>query len=221
MCDIPSTNPSPIYQEDKFKLNEMCLKSVITAFKDIKPKMVFICDYCPEKYTEMIERVVPFDKEIHYTTLGINGSCLYQYDLAEQSDDDLFFFQECDYLWRGSVGANFVEAIKHFGLVSPYDHPDFYTRYDIHPKEVELTVFNNEHFRKSRRNTMTFAMTKEKFEDGKEILRKYGYLDNDVWIELSARGTKLFTPIPAYATHMVKDYMSPAIPWEVLFKLYG
>jgi hypothetical protein len=67
---------------------------------------------------------------------------------------------------------------------------------------------------------MTFGMTKEVFEDGKGILNKYGYLDNDVWVELSARGHKLWTPIPSFATHMVKDYLSPAIPWQVIWNIY-
>jgi hypothetical protein len=218
MCNIPSTNESPILQEDKFKLNELCLKSFVVAFRDVKPKMVFICDYCPETYREMIERVVPFEKEILFTNLGINETCLKQYELAEKVND-VILFQECDYLYRPSVGQQMLDAINEFGLLSPYDHPDFYTRFDIHPTETEVKLFNNAHYRRSRRNTMTFGMTKEVFEDGKKTLNKWGYLDNDVWIELAARGHKLYTPIPGFATHMVKDYLSPAIPWEMLWKI--
>lgn len=220
LCAIPSTNPSPIYQENKDKLNELCLRSAVATFKDITPKMIFICDYCPESYRKMIEDNVPFVHEIHFTNLGINGTAIMQYELAEKEDDDVFLFQECDYLWRPSQGKNFYEAVKNFGLVSPYDHPDFYNRYDIHPMETELQIFNNAHYRKSRRNTMTFGMTKEAFENQKGILKKYGYLDNEVWIEMAAKGNKLWTPIPGMATHMVKDFMSPAIPWDVLMKLY-
>lgn len=220
MCDIPSTNPSPVLQENKFELNRLCLKSAVVAFKDIMPKMVFICDYCPETYRKMIESIVPFQHEIHFTNLGINGTALKQYELAEREDDDVFLFLECDYVWRGSVGKHFYEAVKNFGLVSPYDHPDFYNRYDIHPMETEIRIFNNEHYRKSRRNTMTFGMTKEVFEDGKAILNKYGYLDNEVWLELAAKGHKLWTPIPAHATHMAKEYLAPAVPWELLWNVY-
>ena len=220
MCNIPSTNPSPILQEDKLGLNTLCLKSFVTAFKDVKPKEIFICDYCPQEYEDIIKKICPFELEIIFTNLGINGTALKQYELAEQVDDDIILFQECDYVYRPSVGTKMVEAIKHFGLLSPYDHPDYYNRYDIHPKETELFIFNNEHFRRTKRTTMTFGMTKEVFMDSREILDKYGYLDNEVWTELATHGHKLYTPIPSYATHMVADYLSPAIPWDILFKLY-
>lgn len=220
LCGIPSTNPSPIYQEDKKKLNELCLKSFIFAFRNVKPKMHFLLDYCDESYIEMLKREVPFDYTYETTTLGINGTAIRAYEVAEETDEEIILFQECDYLFRGSVGKQTLDAINHFKLFSPYDHPDFYSRYDIHPIETELQIFNNEHFRKSRRNTMTFGMTKEAFEDCKEILKRYGYLDNEVWTEMATHGYKLWTPIPSYATHMARDYMSPAVPWDVLIGLY-
>lgn len=220
LCAIPSTNPSPVYQENKGKLNELCLRSFVTAFREVKPKMVFICDYCPKEYRAMIEDIVPFEKEMLFFNFGINESCVTQYYLAEQTQDDIFLFQECDYLYRPSVGQNMKKAIKQFGLVSPYDHPDFYERFDIHPKETEVKLFNNEHFRISRRNTMTFGMTKKVFNKQKEILKKHGYLDNEVWLEMAENGNRLHTPIPAYATHMVKDFMSPAIPWQILINAF-
>ena len=219
IAGIPSTNPSPVYQEDKRKLNELCLKSFVFAFRNVNPKMHFLLDLCDDSYIEMLKELVPFEYKYEMTELGINGTALRAYEVAEQAND-LILFQECDYLYRGSVGVQVEEAIRHFKLFSPYDHPDFYERYDIHPLEVELQIFGGTHFRKSRRNTMTFGMTKQAFTDCKHILNKYGYLDNDVWIEMATHGYKLWTPIPAFATHMAKDYMSPAVPWEVLIGLY-
>jgi hypothetical protein len=220
MCGIASTNPSPIFQEDKFKLNQLCLRSFVQAFKEIKPLVIFIMDYCdPQRmYSEMIEKTVPFDKVIYASWSGINATALKAYEMAKIYPDDVILFQECDYLYRPNIGKQFVEVIKEFGLVSPYDHPDFYSRFDIHPKEVELKLFNNEHFRISRRNTMTFGMTKEVFERQKDILEKYGYLDNEVWIEMAAHGNYLHTPIPAFATHMAKDYLAPSIDWKELWE---
>src|SRR6185437_11864781 len=133
MCGIPSTNPSPIYQEDKFKLNQLCLRSFVQAFREINPNMVFLNDFCDGRYNEMIDRIIPFDKEIYSSEIGINATALKQYELAEKVNDDVILFQECDYLYRPGVGRKLEAAIREFGLVSPYDHPDFYTRYDIHP----------------------------------------------------------------------------------------
>jgi len=217
LCGIPSTNPSPIFQEDKFRLNKLCLKSFVKAFEKVNPEMVFIADFCGQEYEELVKEVVPFKYFYLATNIGINETCLLQYEMASKQDDDVLF-QECDYLYLPDTGEKFVEAIKEFGLVSPYDHPDFYTRYDIHPKEVELKLFNNHHYRVSRRNTMTFGMTKEVFENQKERLKKYGYLDHWVWIEMATHGNYLHTPIPSFATHMAKDYLAPAIDWS---KYYG
>lgn len=220
LCGIPSTNPSPVFQEDKLRLNKLCLKSFVKAFEKVRPEIVFIADYCGQEYEEMVSLIVPKDWIWSYipTNLGINDTCLLQYEMASKTDHDVILLQECDYLYRENTGESLMGAIKEFGLVSPYDHPDFYSRYDIHPKDVELKLFNNEHFRISRRNTMTFGMTKEVFERQKERLNKYGYLDNEVWIEMAAHGNYLHTPIPAYATHMTKDFMSPGVDWRSIWE---
>jgi len=219
MCDIASTNPSPILQDNKFALNELCLKSFVLAFRDVKPKMIFICDFCPETYTEMIDRIVPFEHEIKYTTLGIDESARQAYREAEKTSDDIILFSECDYVYRPSVGGNMAKAIAHFGLFSPYDHPNFYTAREFHSAETTMELYNNEHFRTTERNTMTFGMTREVFEKQYEILMKWGYLDGDVWHEMRANGNPLWTPIPGYATHMVEGLLSPAIPWENIFNI--
>lgn len=220
LCNIPSTNPSPVYQEDKKRLNELCLRSFVSAFKSVEPTVVFLADFCGREYEDIIKNICPFPYELVFTDLGINGTALKSYDVAKDTKDDVILFQECDYVYRPSVGSKMVEAIKHFGLLSPYDHPDFYTRDDIHNMTPKLEVFQNEHFRSATRNTMTFGMTREAFKKQYDILYKYGYLDNEVWHEMRENGNELWTPLPAYATHMTRDFLSPAIPWEVLFKLY-
>lgn len=220
LCGIPSTNPSPIYQEDKKKLNELCLKSFVTAFTDVRPYMYFLLDYCDASYVDMLEKIVPFEFDFEMTNLGINGTALKAYDLAEEIGDDATLFQECDYVWRPSAGKLLEGAIKNFGLVSPYDHLNFYIDRSIHSKTCEIDLFENQHYRTTERNTMTFGLTKEVFNKQKDILRKYGYLDNDVWHEMRANGNPLWVPIPSFATHMVKDYLSPVIPWSLLFDIY-
>lgn len=220
LSSIESSHPSPIYQGDKKRLNQFCLRSFVTAFQKIRPKMVFIADYCGREYDTILREIVPFEFEVHYTSLGINGTALKQYEMAKQGNDDIVLFQECDYVYRPSVGAQLMEAIEHFGLVSPYDHLDFYMRYDIHDEQNKIQVYNNHHYRTAKRNTMTFGMTKAIFKKQYDILIKYGYLDDEVWRVMRANGSTLWTPIPAMATHMVKDCMSPAIPWETVFNLW-
>lgn len=217
ITDIPSTNPSPIYQEDKKSLNTLCLTSFVEAFKGVPVSMVFLCDFCSYETVSMISKLVP-SAEIISTEIGINETMRASYELAEMSQKDIILFQECDYYWLPCTGKTFVKAVETLGLVSPYDHPDFYTRPDIHPKECEIALVDNKHFRTAKRNTMTFGMTKKILTDNYDRLRHWGYLDNEVWTELKEKGYPLWTPINSMATHMVKDYLAPSINWKSLWK---
>ncbi len=220
LCDIKSelSQKSPILSDNLYELNKLCLKSFVEAFKDVENlKVVFICDYCPEKkYKRMIEAYVPFRKDIYFTQRGINETCLLQYVMAKEVEGTILF-QECDYLYRPNTGVLLEKAINHFGLVSPYDHRNYYIDRSIHSKKCEIELFDNHHFRTTERNTMTFGMTSEVFRKNYESLVRWGYLDGDVWKELKVNGSTLWVPIPSMATHMVKDFMAPGVAWEELY----
>ena len=217
MCGIASTNPSPIYQEDKFKLNELCLRSFREAFRDTDITVIFLADFCGPEYDNMIYDIIPFPYDIFHTKLGINGTCLKQYELASDIDDD-FLFQECDYLYRPNTGKQLLDAIQAFDLVSPYDHLNFYKDRSIHSNYATIELLNGEHYRTTERNTMTFGMTKDAFEKNKDILNKWGYLDNEVWKEMRENGYPLYVPIPSLATHMAKDWLAPSVDWKEIWE---
>lgn len=209
MCGIPSTNPSPVLQGDKFALNKLCLRSFVRAFKEIEPKIVFINDFCDGSYAEMERTICPFDKEIISTQIGIHETIQLQYKLYDESSEDLVLFQECDYLFHESARP-LVGAIKTLDFVSPYDHPDKYS-----PSEkCEVTLIDNKHFRTTISTTSTFATRREMYDKTKETFKSYGWEDHRRWVDLGSQGYKLWTPVPAIATHMVKNYLSPAIDWE-------
>ena len=207
MCDIPSTNPSPIFQENKFKLNELCLRSFVKAFKDIKPKVVFLNDFCDGRYNEMEDRIVPFDKDIIKTEIGINATCLKQYDLfLEQNEHDEVLFLECDYFWVDS-GKYLLDALKTLQFVSPYDHPDKYELNEL----SRICYVGGRHWKSTSSTTSTFATRRPNFELLKDLFYKHGYIDKARWEEI---GSRLYTPIPTLATHMVKSQLAPGITYE-------
>lgn len=219
LCNIKSENSkkSPILSDNLFELNKLCLKSFVEAFKEVNPIMIFICDYCPiAEYSALIKEVVPFKKETHFTELGINGTCLMQYELARECDDTVLF-QECDYLYVPGTGKTLLKAIETFGLVSPYDHLNFYKDRSIHSNKCEIELLDNTHFRMAERNTMTFGMTQQALQDNYDSLKRWGYLDNEVWKEMRVKGYKLWVPIPSFATHMVEGYLAPSIDWKTLW----
>jgi hypothetical protein len=213
ITSIPSTNPSPIYQEDKDKLNELCLKSFVNAFKKVSPKMVFICDYCGDETMEMIYTVCKFDKEVIRTTLGQNGTSLKQYEMAREQDRDIYF-AESDYLYLENSGVDLLNGLREFELVSPYDHP-FHYKTD-YPSKIRLV--DNHHWRSAENNTMTWAITNKLFKDHYDIFYKYGYLDHFVWDDLRAEGHELWVPAPSLATHMVSNALAPVISWSEIYE---
>lgn len=218
MAGISSTNPSPIFQEDKLKLNKLCLKSFVDSYRHLNPNIVFLLDHCSPEYDDMIKSVVPFTSVLHHMEVGINETCLKQYEWAKEQKDNIILFQECDYLYRPDTGAMMNYAINNLGLVSPYDHRNFYLDRTIHSDYTQIKLLpDDQHYRTTERNTMTFGIRADIFKNNYEIFKKYGYLDNDVWHEMRAKGHPIWVPIPSFATHMVKDFMAPSINWESIW----
>jgi hypothetical protein len=221
MTGIASTNPSPWDQEDKLKLNRTCLRSFVGAFIDIKPDVHFICDHTdPDVYADMIVEVCPFEKKVEFTNVGINETMVKSYNLAAV-EDDYVLFQECDYLYQPKIGKTFLKALEILHLVSPYDHKNFYIDRSIHSRVCEIDLVEDHHFRTTERNTMTWGCHSSMVKDNLDMLVHYGYLDDNVWKEWLVSGYQLWVPIPSFATHCVKDYLSPRVNWEKLYAYYS
>ena len=192
----------------------------MNAFKDVNPEVVFIADYCGEREEEMIKQLIPFKYSFIPTALGINDTCLLQYEMAfKQTEHQEILFLECDYIWNDIpyIGEKFVEGIRQLGLVSPYDHLNFYIDQKLHSSVCEIKLVGSQHWRSTERNTMTFGVRSGVFKENYEIFKKYGYLDADVWYELLDQSWPLYVPIPSMATHMVKDWLAPSVQWEELW----
>ena len=219
LTEIPSTNPSPIYQEDKLKLNELCLKSFVRAYSDLQPHVTFICDYCTPQTKEMIERVCPFEKKIMMTSMGINETAMLQFSMANELEgNESILFQECDYIYSGVIGKKMDQAIQELGMVSPYNHPNFYIDKTIHSDIAMIKLVGDDYYRSTERNTLTFGIRLDVFKVNVDIFKKYGYLDDKNWGEMRERGHMLFVPLPGYATHMAKDWLTVGIDWEAIWK---
>jgi hypothetical protein len=219
MCGIKSTNPSPIYQENKFKLNELCLKSFIGAFVDVKPEVHFLLDFCGEEYKQMVDEVCPFKKTWEFTKLGINGTMLRAYEIAAEAEDYILM-NECDYLWVPQTGKLFLEALRELDIVSPYDHLNFYIDKKIHLETCEIKLINGYHFRTTERNTMTWGTHSKTINQYYDYFVRYGYLDDLIWQDLALEGIKLWVPVPSMATHLCKNFMAPSVNWEKTWKKY-
>lgn len=215
ITSISSSNPSPIYQENKNKLNELCLRSFVQAFSDVEKKVIYLLDHgdC-EQMIRDLSKTFPY--EIRKSNVGQNQTMIDSYRIAAEMDDYVLF-QECDYLYRGIVGRTFLEALKVLRLVSPYDHPNFYKEEcrDMHSEECRMRLVDNHHFRTTERNTMTWGCHSSMVKENQQMLERHGYLDGPVWIDLKNEGYPLWVPIPSFATHMAEGYLSPGVEWNI------
>ena len=208
------SKPSPILKDNLLALHTLCMQSFVKALEEVKPKMVFLLDYCNEDYDRMIESLVPFEKEVRHTAFGINETCLLQYTLYERSNEDKVLFQEGDYLFVPKTGKEIEQALDTLPFLSPYDHPDKYET----EKEPYVKVVNGRHWKQTISTTATFATRREHFLKYKDSFYKWGYLDHKRWVEIADNGGTLFTPLPSIATHMVEDFMAPHINWGALLQ---
>jgi len=219
LCSISSTNPAPILQESKFELNKLCMKSFAKAFKDIKPYVIVLGDYCDYLESEMLEETIPFEYEYIPTKIGINATCLKQYEMASKREEEVIIFLECDYLFNPAVDVQkWINGIRELGLVNVYNHPNYYKDKTQHSDICEIHQIDGYHFRSVETCTMTFGVRRDVFIEHLDLFNKYGYLDHFLWLDIADRGQKLFTPIPTFATHMLRDWLSNEVEWDKVWR---
>jgi len=217
ITSIPSSNPSPIFQDNKDTLNMQCLASFMGAFAEIRPKVTFIADHVSDNMLKMLEDFPWEGSTVIKTDIGQNATMLMSYEIASKLEDYVLF-QESDYWYRPNIGATYLQAMKELGIVSPYDHPNFYHNKELHKEECRIKLVDNHHFRTCERNTMTWGCHSNIIKENLDILNHHGYLDGQVWYDLLERGYPLWTPIMSFATHMVESCLAPGVSWEELWK---
>lgn len=151
--------------------------------------------------------------------MGINETAMLQFSMANELEgDESVVFCECDHLYNGVIGKKAEEAIKELGVVSFYNHPNFYIDKSIHSDVAMIKLVGDTYWRSTERNVLSFGIRGDIFKKSYDIWKKYGYLDDNNWKELRERGYMLFVPLPGWSTHMAKDWLTVGIDWEAIWK---
>lgn len=173
----------------------------------------------------------------------------------KHSDDDIILLLEDDYLFREGGMEKWVQACAEIGgFVSPFDHPDRYIRNDdLFCRKSDIIILNNMHYRTIEANTSVVGARGIYFRKtaflrkiprihfwffwpgrilGKELpsIDRVFYRRAYLYLKI-----KLFSPMPALATHLSKfipppsnrylkrgvtlplTQLSPGIDWEKRF----
>ena len=178
-------------------------------------------------------------KYIHRTSLGNSGSFWFTLKLAMKLPNDAYvYFVENDYIHRPNSMKVLLEGLQLADYVTLYDHPDKY-RDGINPRiknggEIsKVLLTNSAHWKLTNSTTMTFASKVEVLNKDSFIFKMFtvGIIkkgipffkrfqerrfpaDYQIFKFLTTiKYRQLISPIPGFATHGEKQYLSPLINW--------
>lgn len=209
--------------------NENCLRNAWNTFST--SDFIILMDNVSNETKQMAYNVT--NNSAVYETINGGSSAdsfniALDYALNEIDDDDeIVYFLENDYLHTPNADLVIEDGIRMgFDYVTGYDHPDKY----LNPNEggnqfcegrsevsrVYCGKFS--HYKITNSTTMTFASKIRTLRRDETILRKWtiGTHPNDfhMFLELSQKGRKLVSSIPAVSTHGETKWLSPLINWE-------
>jgi hypothetical protein len=116
--------------------------------------------------------------------------------LLEQTDSELVYFAEDDYLYLSNQFPRMVEFLRahdDVDFVTPYDHLDCYTL-EIHRHPKWLRVHAGHHWRTAASTCLTFLTRKKILKRTKRIFRTYCSRNDDCSLWLSLTKRSIFNP---------------------------
>lgn len=138
-----------------------------------------------------------------------------------------YYFVEDDYLHRLNSNIILEEGIYKFNLITLYDHPDRYIEKNQDPGNNDITkncesiqLSKSCYWRTAESTTCTWACTREIWSLIKEDAIKYNLQDREFFRNLISKNIRLWTPIKAYSTHCMDQYLSPLINWNEINNSY-
>lgn len=188
----------PVFNDNKLKLSELCLKSFKNSLGSMKVKIWAILDNCPQEYEELFKKY--FDEKdleiINLPGIGNRGTIKKQVQiLTEQNVSKIVYFAEDDYFYLSNqfeTIVNFIKNNKNVDFLSPYDNPDYYNL-DLHKYTSQIKIFGNRHWRTVSCTTLSFLTTQENLKKIKNVIRTFskatiftkGNYDSSLWMSIT------------------------------------
>ena len=176
------------------------------------------------------------DYRNHKMIFGGIGSYFKTYDMIMENnhhDEDVILIIEDDYLFIAGGLNEWIEASRKFdGFVSPYDAPGKYSTANTSSSKTTLYFHANRHWRLTESSTSTIGgrykyfkkafpmikiprLRKGRFHVGYFFGKELPSIDQIFYIRCRRwLGIDLVCPVPAIATHLSKNELSPAFDWE-------
>ena len=173
----------PIFQNDKYKLAHLCLKSFKESLGSLKVKIFALLDNCPPEYEDLFYKY--FKKEnLEITRLnGVGNQATFKLQLdilLKQNYSEIVYFAEDDYFYfpnQFEKMINFLKKNLDVDFVTPYDHLDYYVL-PLHDYKSILKDYSNKQWKKVGSTCCTFLTSKTALNKTKKVFKKYSYVKN-------------------------------------------
>jgi hypothetical protein len=187
------------FSDDKFCLSEVCLRSFKESLEGLRVKVWVLLDGCPDEYAQLFIKY--FDEQdlvlVPLPAVGNRATFGKQVEiLLRQTDSDLVYFAEDDYVYLPNLFPRMVEFLRAHGdvdFVSPYDHPDCYAL-EIHRHPKWIRVHAGHHWRTAASTCLTFLTRKVTLQRKQRAFLTYCRRNKDCSLWLSLTKHSLFSP---------------------------
>lgn len=214
----------PFANGDKLKLVQGCLQSFMTSVAIADAHITFLLDDCPTAWALAVHDIVrPYLHvgAVTYDIVELDGignkpSFLKQLEMAlDGPDDEFVYFAEDDYLYRPMAVAKMLgfSNVMANSFITPYDHPDRYSRGDDRFVKSHIEVWDDWHWRTAESTTMTFGAPRELIKDNIHRIQYRACEGRGMWYSIPA-AYRLWGPIPSLATHVQDGVLASCVDWE-------
>ena len=194
----PKVSKKPfIYNDDKFKLSEIALKSFVNSLWNLKIKFYALLDWCPVEYELLFKKYLTKNQLeiVKYDSIWNKSTFKEQINILLQNDDAEFvYFAEDDYLYLKDSMVNaidFMRSNKTIDYLSLYDHVDYYTT-NIHRYKSKIYLWVNRHYRSVSSTCMTFLTRSYILKKDRNILLTYSKWNHDCSMRQSITKINIF-----------------------------
>ena len=192
---IAKKNKPVIFPDDKYKMSEVCIKSLKLALGSLRTKIWVILDNCPPKYKRLFEKnLSAFD--IEFLELDGKGN-YYTFNkqieiLLNQNYSDIIYFAEDDYLLRPNsleVAVDFMKNNSNADFLSIYDSLDYY-KMNFHNYKSSQIKFKKIIWKQVSCTTLSFMTKKTILNETKDVFDTYSKnrnYDSSLWVSLTKK----------------------------------
>jgi len=187
----PFLNKNQVYFRSKYDLVKVCFESFVRALEGLDFELFVILDGCPRSFEKIFRENVSEDalRVVNVDGVGNSATFLLQTSLlSNHASMEYVYFAEDDYFYIGHV-KEMVELASRkpfIDFLSPYDHPDYHFRKDVHPYKAVSFEYNGRLWKNVMSTCCTFLTRKSVLVEACEVLESYKDLgDHLMWCLLT------------------------------------